>query len=138
MSKKKFKTERQKLLEENIYRIQDFEQPTGNPKRFTRITHYMLSHKKFKELSSSAKVLLLYMLDWAFANEEFIKSHNFDFSTTMLERERIMTKKTTITAMNELEKQGFIQKENNACREAGITQKWSFTNRWYSGEKRVF
>lgn len=135
MKKVKVKTERQLLLEKNIFKIQDFEQPEKEPKRFIRLSHYMLNHINYKKLSSSAKVALTYMLDWAFASDEFVKTQCFDFSTTLLTRNNIMANKTAITSLKELEYYGFIQKENNACKYSGITQKWSFSNTWYSGEK---
>lgn len=138
MKKQKVKTERQKLLEKNIYTIQDFEQPQKEQKRFIRLSHYMLNHINYKKLSSSGKVALTYMLDWAFANEEFVKTQCFNFSTTMLTRNGIMANKTAISSLKELEHFGFIQKENNACKTSGITQKWFFSNSWYSGERTEY
>lgn len=132
----KFKTELQKLREENIYKIQDFEQPSKEEKRYIRLSHYMLHNINYIRLSSSAKVLLMYMLDWAFASEEFAKTQKFNYSTTMLDRQGVMSNKTTIKALEELQYYGFIQKENNATQDSGITQKWSFINEWYKGEKK--
>ena len=141
MSKKnKYKSELQTLKEERIYKLQDFELPNNlkQEKRFVRITHYMLQHENYKKMSSSAKVVLLYMLDWAFASEDYVKTQTFDFSTTMLTRNGIMANKTAISALRELEHYGFIQKENNACKNSGITQKWSFSSSWYTETKRTF
>lgn len=137
MSKrKKIKSERQLLLEKNVYQIQLFEQPPSQPKKFVRTSHYMLQHENYKKLLPNAKVALLYMIDWAFSNEEFIETQKFDFSTTMLTTNGIMSNKTAISALQDLEHYGFIQKENNACKYSGITQKWSFSNEWYMGKKR--
>lgn len=137
--KKKIKTQLQQLREERIYKIQDFEMPLENEqKRYTRLTHYMLHHPNYIKLSSSAKVLLTYMLDWAFASDDFAKTQTFEYSTTMLSSKGIMSNKTTIKALEELQHFGFIQKENNATRDSGITQKWSFSNEWYTGIKREY
>lgn len=131
--KKKVKTQTQIEKEQNVYSIQDFEKPKAEniEKRYVRIHHYMLNHINYINLSSSAKVLLTYMLDWAFASDEFAKNHTFDYSTTMLSRKGIMSNKTTISALEELQYYGFIQKENNARRDGGFTQKWSFSDNWY-------
>ena len=136
--KKKIKTQEQIDKEKNVYSIQYFEKPNGNniEKRFVRIHHYMLNHINYINLSSSAKVLLTYMLDWAFASDEFAKKHTFDYSTTMLSRQGIMSNKTTISALEELQYYGFIQKENNARRDGGFTQKWSFSDSWYRDIKK--
>lgn len=135
--KKKVKSEIQTLREERIFKIQDFEMPLNQEqKRYTRITHYMLHHENYKNLSSSAKVVLTYMLDWAFASEEFVRSGTFEYSTTMLSRQGVMSNKTTIKAFVELQHYGFIVKENNATRDYGATQKWSFSNEWYTGIKK--
>lgn len=140
MSKKekRQKTEREKLYEANISKTQDFEQPLKEERKFIRVTHYMLQHENYKKLSSSAKVVLLYMLDWSFSSEEYLHKRTFDFSTTILTRNKVMANKTAISGLKELEHYGFIQKENNARQDLGITQKWSFSNSWYSGKKRTF
>lgn len=78
------------------------------------------------------------MLDWAFASEQFIRTGTFDYSTTMLSSKGIMSNKTTIKALEELQHFGFIQKENNAVAKSGLTQKWSFSNEWYTGIKKGF
>lgn len=136
--KKKFVSELQQLKEKNLYQIQDFEQPIGIDKRHIRLTHYMMYHINYRKLSSSAMVVLSYMKDWAFASEEYIRTKKFDFSTTMLSNLGVMSNKTTMRAFEELQHYGFIQKENNATKDSGITQKWSFTCEWYKGEKEKF
>lgn len=139
MAKKgKYKSELQELREKNVYQIQDFEAPKGEEKRYTRSMHYMKFHPNYIKLKPNSKVLLEYMKDWAFASEEFARLHTFDFSTTMLEKHKIMTSKTTGNALKELEHYGFIRKENNATKTSGITQKWSFSSEWYDGIKRTF
>lgn len=133
---KKIKSEKQLLYEKRAKEIDSFGQPLDASKKFIKITHYMLQHENFKNLSSSAKVALLYMLDWAFGNNEFLETGIFEFSTTMLSNNNIMSRITAMAALKELENAKFIQKENNACAHSGITQKWSFTNRWYTGSNR--
>lgn len=137
--KKKVKSEIQVLREERIFKIQDFEMPSNSEqKRYTRLTHYMLHHENYKKLSSSAKVLLTYMLDLAFASEDFVRTKTFEYSTTMLSRQGIMSNNTTIKALAELQHYGFIYKENNATKGSGMTQKWSFSSEWYTGIKKQF
>lgn len=75
------------------------------------------------------------MKDWAFASESYIKNGTFEYSTTMLSKMRIMANKTQVEALNELQHYGFIQKENNARKDGGITQEWSFSCEWYNGTK---
>lgn len=128
----KQKSELQILTEERVFKVQKFEIPDNEAKRkFTRVHHYMLTHPNFKNLSSSAKVVLIYMKDWAFANEQYVRKQKFPFSSTMLSSQGIMSNKTTKTALEELQFYGFIQKENNATKESGMTQEWSFISDWY-------
>lgn len=139
MSKKKVKTDKELLYEKNVGKLQDFQIPLNEKdKRYFRVTHYLINHINFKRLSLKSKVVLFYMYDWAFVNEEYIQYKTFDFSSTMLSRNKIMTNKTTIEALKELEYYGFIQKENNACKNSGMTQKWSFSYKWYNGEKSKY
>ena len=136
---KKNKTERELLYEKNLGKLQDFQVPPNeNNKKYIRITHYMLQHQNYKKLSSSAKVALMYMFDWAFSSEEYLLNKKFDYSTTVLTRSGIMSNKTAIAALKELEYYGFVQKENNAYKGSGITQKWSFSSTWYTGEIRTY
>lgn len=128
----KVKSELQILTEERVFKVQKFEIPDNEPKKkFTRVHHYMLTHPNFKNLSSSAKVVLIYMKDWAFSNEKYVRERKFPFSSTMLSSQGIMSNKTTKTALEELQFYGFIQKENNATKESGMTQEWSFISDWY-------
>lgn len=134
--RQKVKSELQILKEERVYKIQKFEIPDNEEaKRYTRVHHYMLTHPNFKYLSSSAKVVLIYMKDWAFSNEQYVRERKFPFSSTMLSSQGIMSNKTTKTALEELQFYGFIQKENNAIQYSGMTQEWSFISDWYRHTK---
>lgn len=137
MTKKK--NESQQLIAEKLGKLQKFEiSPNENGRQFIKITHYMLTHPNYIKLSSSAKVMWIYMRDWICKSEEYLEKATFDFSTTMLVRLKVMSNKTAIKALKELEYYGFIQKENNVNSFTGITQKWSFSDRWYTGERRTF
>ena len=131
MSNKK-KSELQIMTEERVFKVQEFEIPDKEEKRkYTRVHHYMLTHPNFKNLSSSAKVVLIYMKDWAFANEQYVRKQKFPFSSTMLSSQGIMSNKTTRSALEELQFYGFIEKTNNATQDSGMTQEWKFVCDWY-------
>lgn len=136
--KKKVKTRYEQLFEQRATNIQDFEAPPTADKNYTRVLHYMLVHPNYKKMSSSAKVLLLYMRDWAFSSKQYIEHYQFEYSTTMLTNLGIMTNKTQIEALKELEYYGFIKKENNACQSGGFTQLWSFSDSWWKEERKDF
>lgn len=128
----KQKSELQILTEERVFKVQKFEIPDNEPKKkYTRVHHYMLTHPNFKNLSSSAKVVLIYMKDWAFANEQYVRKQKFPFSSTMLSSQGIMSNKTTRSALEELQFYGFIEKTNNATQDSGMTQEWQFSCDWY-------
>jgi hypothetical protein len=135
MAKRKEKTAFEKMREERTAKVQIFEKPPKESGRYVKQTHYMLIHENYIKLSSSAKVLLSYMKDWAFASESYIKNGTFEYSTTMLSKMGVMSNKTQVEALNELQHYGFIQKENNARKDGGITQEWSFSCEWYNGVK---
>ena len=64
------------------------------------------------------------MIDWSAGRKKF------EFSTTVLEKIGVMSRRWTMSALKELEQMGFIKKENNACPSGGFTQEWSFLNNW--------
>ena len=132
---KRQKTAFEKMQEERTAKVQIFEKPPKESGRYVKQTHYMLVHENYIKLSSSAKVLLSYMKDWAFASESYIKTGIFEYSTTMLANMKVMSNKTQVEALNELQHFGFIKKENNARKEGGFTQEWSFSCEWYQGAK---
>ena len=136
MGRKKKWTKAEREEYEEQYKIQLFEQPQGEQKRYVRATHYMLQHKAYISLSPSAKILLQYMKDCAFGCAGYWKSRKFEYSTTMLENMGVMSKSQTIRAMKELREKGFINGEYKHGK--GAISRWSFSNRWYTGEKEPF
>lgn len=104
--------------------IAEYLQPKGKEERFFCIPHYLLMHKNFIKLSNRAKVVYAYLLDWSAGRDKF------EFSTTVLEKIGVMSRRWTMIALKELEQAGFIKKENNACPSGGFTQEWSFSDEW--------
>jgi len=92
--------------------------------RFVQVGHSLFVNKNFIKLSNRAKVVYFYMLDWCAGRERF------EFSTTVLEKIGVMSRRWTMVALKELEEAGFIKKENNACPSGGFTQEWSFCDEW--------
>ena len=133
MSKRrKNKTETQKLYEKNVKEPQSFEIPKEeNKKSFSRFYTYMINHQNFLSLSGNAvKVYTLMRAEiWEDINK-YAKDMEFEFSANKIEAKGIMTKKTCIKALRELEHYGFIKKENNATYQSGLKQKWSFSDEW--------
>lgn len=145
MSRKKPKqplTPREIAYNENIAPIQDFQAPKDakeKERQYTKTTHYLLMHKNFIKLSNLAKVVLFYMYDWAFIdNDDYLFNKKFKFSTTILENLGVASRKGVRSAFKELQHYGFIKKENNACPSGGFTQEWSFIIDWETGEKPNF
>lgn len=138
MAKKKILTRYEQLFKERATNIQDFEAPPKADHNYTRVLHYMLTNPNYIKMSSSAKVLLMYMKDWAFASKNYIEHYQFEYSTTMLDNIGVMTNKTQTEALRELEYYGFIKKINNACQSGGFTQIWEFNDEWYKQEKKDY
>lgn len=130
MSKKKILTPQERKKQEIAQHLEAWYAPKGIEKSFIKISHYMLQHKKYKELSSSAKVALSYMLDWATHSNEFWQTGTFEYSYSMLVNNGIMARQTAVTSLKELREKGFINIELRDG--AGATNKWSFGN-WYRG-----
>lgn len=129
MSKKKILTPQERKRREIAQHLEICSAPRSADKRFIKTTHYMLQHKKYRKLSSSAKVALLYMRDWATFNIEFWQSGVFEFSYSMLVNNEIMARQTAVNSIKELREAGFINLEVRDG--AGATNKYSFSDCWY-------
>lgn len=124
------KTDKEIAYEKNIQRIQDFEVPEGEDKRYIRIPIYMIKNPNWIKLSSAAKEVFISMKAWALNSEEYLMNLTFDYSTTLLYKIGAMSNNTCAKALKELEYYGFIDKANNATSQGGFTQKWKFSSRW--------
>lgn len=133
MSRKKPKSEKDKLYEQNVKKPQSYEVPLQEEhKNFSRVYKYMTEHDNFLALSGNAvKVYVLMRTEIWEDIDDYAKTKTFDFSANSLDKAGIMSKKTVIRAMKELEHYGFIRKENNATYQSGMTQRWSFSDEWY-------
>ena len=98
-----------------------------------RLTVDMLKHKKYRKLSSSAKVLYIYMKQWA--NCGF--NDEVTYSAKMAEYIG-MTKPTYYRARDELITEGFIcwvNKPVSSCLRNEAAQ-FEFVNTWHTGKQR--
>lgn len=114
---------------------QDYDKPTGENGKFTKIYSYMLTHPNYIALSNRARTVLTYMKDWAYGSKEFRDKRVFAFSPLLLEKLGVMTAKICRKGIKELEHYGFIKKANNATFQSGVAQMWAFSNEWYKGVK---
>lgn len=122
---------------EEKFKIQPFEQPENiDKKNYVRLTHYLLHHKNFIALSSTSKIVLIYMRDWAFGSADYWHTGKFEFSSTMLENINVASRSKTMRAFIELREKGFINAEYRHG--AGAINRWSFSDRWYTGQKEPF
>lgn len=92
----------------------------------------MTEHDNFLALSGNAVKVYILMRTIIWEDiDDYAKTKTFDFSANSLDKAGIMSKKTVIRAMKELEHYGFIRKENNATYQSGMKQRWSFSDEWY-------
>lgn len=137
MSAKNKYTKAEREAYQEKFKIQFFEQPSNVDKHnYVRLTHYMLHHKNYLSLSSSSKILLTYMRDWAFGCADYWKTGKFEYSSTMLENIGIMSRTQTIRSFKELRQKGFINAEHRHG--AGAISRWSFSDRWYTGKPEEY
>jgi len=108
-------------------RFKTYEGRFGDDKHI-RLTKNMLDDKHYKKLSSSAKVLYLYMKLWACGRDEV------EFSIS-LSRD-FMANKTFIKSRNELLKEGFLEYKNQfRAKDFRETSKYKFSDKWASDKK---
>ena len=95
--------------------------PNGIEERYIRLGNSLMKCSAFKELSSTAKLVWIYMLLESGGQREF------EFSASVYTA--LMDKKTFLKARNELIEAGFIEiKQNNAhVRKANV---YAFSEKW--------
>lgn len=132
MSKKKIITPQERKRKELSEKFELCLRPHRVEKTFVKSTRYMLHHEKYIKLSNTAKVALQYMMDWATNSESFWDTGKFEYSGSLLETIGIMSRQQAIRCFKELRESGFINAEYKNG--AGAINRWSFSNRWYTGE----
>lgn len=138
MKRRKFKNEWEQFYEE-MKKSQPYEVPaTENDKTFVRLYSNMLRNPNYKKMSANAKVAYMYMKQYAYKSEEFMKYRTFEYSAGMLERLGIMSVNTASRVLKELEHYRFIEKANNATKQCGFIQKWLFSDGWQKQEYKDF
>lgn len=133
MNKKKILTPQERKKQEISKHYEFCFNKIGEEKRFVKLSAYMLHHKNYIELSSSAKIALDYMRDWATNYNQFWETGKFEYSASMLENLGLMSRRNAVNCLKELRERGFINAEFKNG--AGAINRWSFSNRWYTGEK---
>ena len=92
-----------------------------------RLTQDMLNDPAYKGLSSSAKVLYLYMKAWACGRD------TVEYAAVMAAD--LMDAKTFRKARDELVKKGFIEDVNRHCvLNTREPPKYEFSSRWWTGK----
>ena len=135
MLKKKILSPKEKKKQEISQHLEKCNRPFSEREEFIKVSKYMLHHKRYLELSNFSKVTLLYMKDWATNSEAFWESGKFEYSYTMLENLGVMSRAQAIRCIKELREKGFIHAEYKNG--AGAINRWSFSDRWYTGEKET-
>lgn len=133
MSKKKILSPEEAKKQEIAQHLEKCNRPFSEREEFIKVSKYMLHHKAYLELSNFSKIALMYMKDWATSSDAFWKTGKFEYSYTMLENLGVMSRAQAIRCINELREKGFINAEYKNG--AGAINRWSFSNRWYTGEK---
>lgn len=106
--------------------------------RYVRFAHNTLHNENYQNLSVYAKVLYMYMKDWAYGCKEFVEKSNnggngsFDYSVRFAKSVLNCSIQKASDTIHELEQKGFIERQNNSkC--SRQTSEWKFIDRWHKG-----
>lgn len=123
----------QKLKKQLEEERKDFKPFEGRNKRerHIRLTKDMMTCETYLKISNNAKVLYQYMKLWAYGSKEYKDKQTFDYSVSLVMKVLNCSNKTAINAIKELEKGGFIERQNNSAY-SKETSKWAFSNKWYA------
>lgn len=123
----------QKLKKQLEEERKDFKPFEGRNKRerHIRLTKDMMTCETYLKISNNAKVLYQYMKLWAYGSKQYKDKQTFDYSVSLAMKVLNCSNKTAINAFKELEKGGFIERQNNSAY-SKETSKWAFSNKWYS------
>lgn len=129
--KKQQKTQNQQMYEKYVRAPQPYERVDQSDNQFFRIFVQMVKHPNYLSLSGSAIKIYTIMRAQIWENiKDYSNTREISFSSNEIERKGIMSKKTCIKALRELEHYGFIEKANNAMYQSGYTQRWKFSDEW--------
>lgn len=92
-----------------------------------RLTKSMLTNKNFIELSSSAKVIYIYMKLWAMGREEV------DYSKSL--GSNILSPSTVLKAIRELIERGFIERTYFSNGGGHKSNRYKFSSKWINMRK---
>jgi hypothetical protein len=101
--------------------------------------HEAINHEAFKSLSNYAKVLYMYMKDWAYGSKEFVEKHKnggngeFEYSVRFAKSVLNCSLQKASDTIKELRDKGFIELTNNS-KYSKETSRWKFSDRWYKGD----
>ena len=129
--KKKEKEERKKFKSWENPKVKD---------SYIRFGNETLRQETFMSLSNNAKVLYMYMKNWAYNSKPFLDKQSnggngeFDFSTSLAKKILNCSTQTASNTIHELEVKGFIERQNNSAY-SRETSRWQFTNKWYAEDK---
>lgn len=110
--------------------------------RYIRFPHDAIQHKSFKNLSVYAKVLYMYMKDWAFGCKEFVEKNNegkngsFEYSVRFAKESLDCSLQKASDTIHELEQKGFIERQNNS-KYSRQTSEWKFSSKWQEEDDMV-
>lgn len=107
--------------------------------RYVRMPHEAINHEAFKSLSNYAKVLYMYMKDWAYGSKEFVEKHKnggngeFEYSVRFAKSVLNCSLQKASDTIKELRDKGFIELMNNS-KYSKETSKWKFSDKWHKGD----
>ena len=101
----------------------------NNPSSYTKIYKDMLFSNAFCSLSSDAKVLYIYMNDWAYHSKNYYNEHEFEFSLGLVQNILKVSLPTSVKLIKELLTGGFIERTNNSKYSKQVS-KFKFSELW--------
>lgn len=129
-------TERLKLLTEiSMLETQlnetkeELEEELPNQSDGLILYHTELNHSNFKELSVYAKVLYMYMKDFAYNSKAFFNNESFKYSVRLVKDILDCSLQKANDTIHELEQKGFIERQNNS-KHSRQTSEWKFSSKW--------
>lgn len=119
-------------------KFREWENPVTKD-RYIRMPHEAINHEAFASLSVYAKVLYMYMKDWAYGSKEFVEKHKnggygeFEFSVRFAKSVLNCSIQKALNTIKELIDKGFIERMNNSTYSKGVSR-FRFSNRWHKGD----
>ena len=101
----------------------------NNPSSYTKLYRDLIFSNSFKNISADAKILYVYMNDWAFGSKNYYDEKEFEYSLGMVQSIMNVSLPTAVKLIKELIENGLLERTNNSRYSKHIS-KFKFSDKW--------